>query len=331
LILVTGGAGFIGYHLLKNIGDQSQVLSLDSFSNYYSVELKKLRCRNIERDLGVSVVELDMVDSIELDKLFKENKIETVIHLAAQPGVRISPSKYSNYVNSNLLAFENLLQACVVNDVQNLIFASSSSVYGNHAKIPFSEEESFLRPRSYYGATKLSNEITARVVSERHGLRILGLRFFTVYGPWGRPDMAYTRVASALLNDEDFNLFGDGSVIRDFTYVSDVVKSVLKLTETLPTLKEGSFEILNIGGGKPVSLIEMIGEFENQLGKKLRILNRESNPSDVIKTHADWTKLHTICGDFPKTSLTEGIEETIAWAKDPEIKPKLKSWIQSVV
>jgi len=143
--------------------------------------------------------------------------------------------------------------------------------------------------------------------------------------------MAYTRVASALLNDEDFNLFGDGSVIRDFTYVSDVVNSILKLTETLPTLKEGSFEILNIGGGKPVSLIEMIGEFENQLGKKLRILNRESNPSDVIKTHADWTKLHTICGDFPKTSLREGIEETIAWAKDPEIRPKLKSWIQSVV
>ena len=331
MILVTGGAGFIGHHLLKAISRTSDVVSVDSFSDYYSVELKRLRCRKAEIDSEISVIDLDISRLSDVNEFFKSHEIETVIHLAAQPGVRLPPNEYSRYVNSNLLAFENLLQACVIHKVENLIFASSSSVYGNDASMPLSEDEKTLRPQSYYGATKLANEITARVVAERHGLRIFGLRFFTVYGPWGRPDMAYTRVISSLLNGEEFNLFGDGSVVRDFTYVDDVVASIQKLSEVIPSYNKGSFEILNIGGGKPASLREMIEEIESQVGKKLKVINRESNPSDVKETNADWTKLKAFCGDIPKTTLQAGMEQTISWAQDPEIQPKLKSWIHSVV
>ena len=331
MILVTGGAGFIGHHLLKAISRKSDVVSVDSFSDYYSVELKRLRCRKVEIDSEISVINLDISRLTDVNEFFKSHEIETVIHLAAQPGVRLPPNKYSSYVNSNLLAFENLLQACVTHKVENLIFASSSSVYGNDASMPLSEDEKILRPQSYYGATKLANEITARVVAHRHGLRIFGLRFFTVYGPWGRPDMAYTRVISSLLNGEKFNLFGDGSVVRDFTYVDDVVASIQKLSEVIPSYNKGSFEILNIGGGKPASLREMIEEIESQVGKKLKVINRESNPSDVKETNADWTKLNAFCGDIPKTTLQAGMEQTISWAQDPEIQPKLKSWIHSVV
>jgi UDP-glucuronate 4-epimerase len=331
LILVTGGAGFIGHHLLSFLKPKYDVVSVDSFSNYYSVDLKTLRCRNLEADTGVSVINLDLTHAHDLEKFLRSNEVKTVIHLAAQPGVRLPPNKFSDYVNSNLLAFENLLQSCVTHNIENLIFASSSSVYGNSARLPFSEDDTRLRPQSYYGATKLSNEITARVFAERYGVKIFGLRFFTVYGPWGRPDMAYTRVISALLNNDGFNLYGDSSIIRDFTFVSDVVMSIEKLIQVISKVSKGTFEILNIGGGRPASLQELIEEIESQVGRKLRVVRKNANPSDVRETCADWTKLNLFCGDIPKTTLKQGIKQTIEWARDPKVQPNLKSWIQSVI
>ena len=331
MILVTGGAGFIGYHLISALSLEHVVISIDSFSDYYSPELKQLRVKNLKTSTDVSVTQLDMRNHNELLHYMQKFNIETVIHLAAQPGVRLPANRFSNYVDSNIVAFENLLQACVQFDVKNVIFASSSSVYGNHAKIPLSENEVMLRPQSYYGATKLSNEITARVIAERYGMKIFGLRFFTVYGPWGRPDMAYTRVISSLINDDEFELFGDGSVVRDFTFVADVVESIKQLSKLLPKQIEGSFDIFNIGGGKPISLKRMIEVCESQLGRLLKTVIKSSNPNDVRETNADWLKLEGYCGNIPKTTLADGLRMTIDWALEPEIKLNLRKWIHSVL
>ena len=330
MILVTGGAGFIGFHLNSLLCQENEVSSIDSFSDYYSVDLKQMRSNELENTSRITVKNIDMCDVEALERVLDANPIKTVVHLAAQPGVRLRPEHYSKYVSSNVVAFENLMQACVKKNVKNIIFASSSSVYGNYAKVPLSETETNLLPESYYGATKLSNEITAKVMASRHGLRIFALRFFTVYGPWGRPDMAYTRIASALINDEDFRMFGDGTVVRDFTYVDDVVSTIQLLCKSIGNRDEGSFEVLNIGGGKPSSLREMIQEFERQAGRELKVAQYASNPSDMKITHADWTKLESFCGKIPRTPLSEGIERTFAWANDAKIRTKLRTWTTSV-
>lgn len=330
MILVTGGAGFIGFHLNSLLSQKTDVTSIDSFSDYYSVDLKQMRSKELEKTSKVKVNNVDMCDLGSLDRVFDDNQIDTIVHLAAQPGVRLQPEKYSKYIASNVVAFENLMQTCVTRNVKNIVFASSSSVYGNNATVPLSETETSLFPESYYGATKLSNEITSKVMASRHGLRIFALRFFTVYGPWGRPDMAYTRIASALINDDEFRMFGDGTVVRDFTYVDDVVSTIQLLCNSISKYDEGSFEVLNIGGGKPSSLLDMIKEFENQSGKELKVAQYASNPSDMKVTHADWTKLESFCGKIPSTSLIEGIKRTFAWANNDEISKKLRTWTQSV-
>lgn len=330
MFLVTGGAGFIGHHLTRRLALHNQVIVIDNMSSYYSLELKKMRVEQLVRNKNVVFIELDLNDQARLASLFRQYPISVVVNLAAQPGVRIPLKDYGKYVESNLNGFEVLMQTALNSGVSNVIFASSSSVYGDSSEYPLSEEQKVLNPKSYYGATKLCNEITARLYSSRHGLKIYGLRFFTVYGPWGRPDMAYFRIASAILNNEPFKLFGDGSVVRDFTFVDDVIESIERLSRKLTLSEPGTFELFNIGGGKPSSMKDLIREFEVQSGMKLQLELQEPNRNDVATTDADWNKLIQYSGFRPQISLSEGVALTLDWAKSKEIKMHLSSWAKSV-
>lgn len=330
MLLITGGAGFIGYHLSQHLSQKFPIVSIDNFSTYYSTELKRLRAKLLKLNENIVFKELDINDRIGLNRLFDEYDIEVVINLAAQPGVRLPVNSYWKYVNANLSGFETLMECAITNDVYNLIFASSSSVYGDSQSIPLTEGQSVLTPKSYYGVTKLCNELTARIYSTRHQLKSYGLRFFTVYGPWGRPDMAYFRIASALANNESFNVFGDGSVIRDFTYIDDVTESIDRLLEKLLRSNSPVYEILNVGGGKPSSLNELINEFENQSGKRLSIVYKASNVNDVKATDADWNKLIEFSGFRPRIGLEEGVSRILEWAHNIEVLPYLSGWVKSV-
>lgn len=329
-VLVTGGAGFIGSRValeLQSFGHS--VICVDNFNNYYPVDLKRLRVKEILEPVGVQIENVDLSNIIEVEKLFAKFDPQVVVHLAAQAGVRLSGSEMLNYVSSNLSAFGNILLAATSRNIEAFLYASSSSVYGDHAEVPFKESEKNLVPTSFYGASKLANEILAKSLIGKYRTRIRGLRFFTVYGPYGRPDMAYFRIATALVNKSKFDLFGDGGIKRDFTFVDDVARSVKLLIDQLLTQPPGFSDVVNLGGGRPVSMLDLIESMQKISSETLNysILSRHS--SDVSITSSDISYLQTLTEFVPEVTIEKGMSEVINWTRRPDIQGKLSGWIKA--
>lgn len=328
--IVTGSSGFVGAALTEKLLSLGwEVLGIDSHSDYYSVALKEARLMSLRRHANFRFVQADISSRIELDALVKKMAPKSIFHLAAQAGVRISPNQIHRYVESNLTGFSSVLQSAVVNEVPNFLFASSSSVYGDAAMIPYHEEELNLRPNSFYGATKLSNEILAKSLIPGSKTRARGMRFFTVYGPMGRPDMAYFRIISNLIAGSKFELFGDGKIERDFTFVDDCIEMIQLLETELSTHQSGYVDLVNIGGGHPTSMTELIRLTVDRLGKKLEFNQLESNPKDAAKTMANSELLIKLIGIKPSTPFDIGLNKTIDWALHHAKPQQLRTWVES--
>ena len=330
--LVTGAAGFIGSNLSARLAtSENEVLGVDNFNNYYSSDLKRLRVRNLLGPVGIRVEELDLVDNSSIRTLIHSYKPDCVIHLAAQPGVRIPISKSDYYVRNNLVAFTNVLQCVVESNVPNFLYASSSSVYGNSTDFPYNESNKKIVPISVYGATKLANEILAPAYISGSNTKARGMRFFTVYGPWGRPDMAYFRIIDSALNGTPFTKFGTGNVKRDFTFVDDITKAIESLAHELNERNSGYSDIVNIGGGSPYSLNDLIEIISKQIDLKICTSEVGSNPGDTEFTTADVGKLLELVGSKPEIDLEDGVRRTITWARQPEICSSLNDWAASTL
>jgi UDP-glucuronate 4-epimerase len=309
-VLVTGAAGFIGMHCAKRLlarGDE--VLGVDNLSPYYPVELKRDRLKVLAAK-GFRFQELDIANGDSLHRLFEEARPDRVLHLAAQPGVRYSLINPAAYVQANLVGFANILECCRRYPPRHLVFASSSSVYGNNSKLPWTETDNVDHPVSFYAATKKSNELMAHVYSHLHGIAATGLRYFTVYGPWGRPDMSPVLFASAIMEDKPISVFNGGDMQRDFTYIDDVVEGTLRVLD-----KPAPYAIYNIGNHAPVRLLDYIGVLERVLGKNARLEMKPMQPGDVKATYADTKALQAAVGFAPSTPLERGLELFAAWFK----------------
>ena len=330
-ILVTGAAGFIGSALCEQLMiSKHEVTAVDNFSDYYDVSLKRLRVKELLSPLSLEVLNLDICDQSKVEKIIASSNPEVVIHLAAQAGVRLSVSESRKYVDSNLVGFSNVLISTIEKKVPKFLYASSSSVYGDKAEIPYSETESNLHPSSFYGSTKLANELLVPTLVKNSATVARGLRFFTVYGPWGRPDMAYFRMIANAIVGTEFNFFGDGSIERDFTFVTDAVKSVVNLTLELESRKPGFSDVVNLGGGRPLSmnyLLEIVGSLT---GKKVSFERYDTNLIDARKTMSDPSYIQKLISSKPSTKLEAGISMTIDWASRNEISLNLDKWVKSV-
>jgi UDP-glucuronate 4-epimerase len=331
-ILVTGAAGFIGSHVLRSLKNLNlEVLGIDNFSSYYSTDYKILRLKSLDISLGKDVVECDIVNHNQIEEKVSSFKPDYIIHLAAQAGVRLGLADSNTYVLANVLGFQNIIRSSIESEVKGIVYASSSSVYGDSTPTPFKESSNLLRPKSLYGVTKLSNELFAEIQSKSHDLRFRGLRYFTVYGPWGRPDMAYFRVAAAALGQGAFTLFGDGLIKRDFTYIDDVVGNTVALLFDLAERDVKFNDIVNIGGGRPLEmnyLIELIsknGDFSPDIDKA------DASKLDSQTTMADNSYLKSILGELNFTDLERGVGNLMVWARNEEITQNLLKWIQSTV
>ncbi len=325
--LITGAAGFIGSHLFKALSetDHCKVVGVDSLTDYYSVELKKSRVSNFLRTKGNFEV-ADLSDRAVCKDLLERHRPTHVIHLAAQAGIRLPLDENGRYVRENLVSFVNIASESVSLKVGNFLYASSSSVYGSQSKVPFSESEAQLSPVSFYGLTKLFNEQIIENLARNSSTKFRGMRFFTVYGPWGRPDMAYFKLIANGLNNSEFKLNGDGNIKRDFTYIGDVVNSIFKLSVELEEHPIGYQDLVNIGGGKPVSMTELISEIEKALGSTIRVHKVEANSNDLPVTNASIEYQRKLIGSAPETSLAMGIRETVEWATKTEIRKFLTDW-----
>jgi len=330
-ILVTGAAGFIGSALCEQLVlSNHNVTAVDNFSNYYDVSLKRLRVKELLNPLNLEVLNLDICDQAKVEKIIVSSRPEAVIHLAAQAGVRLSIGDSRKYVDSNLVGFSNVLISTIENKIPRFLYASSSSVYGDKADIPYRESELNLHPNSFYGSTKLANELLVPTLVKNSETIARGLRFFTVYGPWGRPDMAYFRMIANVIAGAEFNFFGDGSIERDFTFISDAVGSVINLTLELEERKPGFSDVVNLGGGRPLSmnfLIELVGSIT---GRKVSFERFETNLNDARKTMSDASYIQNLIGSKPSTKLEDGISKTIEWASTNEISANLDKWVKSV-
>jgi UDP-glucuronate 4-epimerase len=309
-ILVTGAAGFIGFHLslhLKNRGDF--VIGLDNFNSYYDPELKKARAKILEEE-EIPVVHGDIQNTELIRRLLVENEITHVVHLAAQAGVRHSMTHPNDYVSANLQGFVSMLEACRPFPHLKFIYASSSSVYGLNKKIPFSVEDPTDEPANLYGATKKANELIAHSYHHLYKISVTGLRFFTVYGPWGRPDMAYFSFAKNIVEGKPIQVFNHGQMKRDFTYIDDIVKG------TTAAIDLGApCEIFNLGNNRPVELITMIQLLEKALGKKANMIMLPMQPGEVLETFADIEKSQKMLNFTPSTSIEEGLNQFVEWFK----------------
>ncbi len=330
--LVTGAAGFIGANLAARLAALGHdVVGIDSFNTYYSPELKLLRKKNLLDPHGINVHEFDLCDFHRTSQVVRDIKPDSIFHLAAQPGVRIPLGSSNLYVQNNLVAHANILQTAVECEVPNFLYASSSSVYGNSTADTFSEDDNSIQPISIYGATKLANEILTPAFVKRSNTRARGLRFFTVYGPWGRPDMAYFRLIEAAINGTNFTKFGGGEIKRDFTFVDDITSMIESLDRQLSETPKGHSDVVNIGGGKPYSLNDLIEIITTKSDSKLNMKLEESNPNDTKYTSANVEKLISLVGEKPEVDLNSGVSRTFAWANQPEVKQHLLEWIQSTI
>lgn len=328
--LVTGAAGFIGFHLSKRLLDEGcVVIGLDNLNDYYDVNLKKARLDIIQRYDKFKFMLADLQDKAALEKIFKEQKINIVVNLAAQAGVRYSITNPDVYIQSNIVGFLNVLEACRHNAIEHLIYASSSSVYGSNINMPFSTRHNVDHPISLYAATKKSNELMAHTYSHLYGLSTTGLRFFTVYGPWGRPDMALFLFADAIVNNKPIRVFNNGDMKRDFTYVDDIVEGIVRLLNNPPKENKGwdktkadpgtssaPYKVYNIGNNNPIDLIEFIETLEKKIGKKAQKEFLPLQDGDVPMTYADVDDLAEDIGFRPKTSVEIGVERFVNWYKD---------------
>ncbi|HZC80440.1 MAG TPA: NAD-dependent epimerase [Nitrospiraceae bacterium] len=326
-VLITGVAGFIGFHLGKRLlarGDE--VLGLDNLNDYYDVTLKEARLAQLKGQPGFRFYKLDLADREGLSRLFKEHEPEVVVNLAAQAGVRYSQQNPHAYINSNLLGFANILEGCRHFGIKHLVFASSSSVYGANTKMPFSVHDNVDHPVSLYGASKKANELMAHTYSHLYGLSATGLRFFTVYGPWGRPDMAYFVFTKAILEGRPIDVFNYGKMQRDFTYIDDIVEGVVRVLERPaepnakwsgdspdPGSSVAPYKLYNIGNNYPVELMHFIEVLEKHLGVKAVKNMLPMQPGDVPATYADVDDLMRDVGFKPSTPIEVGIERFVTW------------------
>jgi len=319
-VLITGAAGFIGMHVaLKFIKEGYDVIGLDNLNDYYSVELKKGRLEEIERKSDNfsgkwSFIKADIVHNITWSNLKKQN-INKVVHLAAQAGVRYSIENPNAYLETNITGFQKVLNFCVESKINHLIYASSSSVYGKDSIKPFKEYQSCNNPESYYAATKKCNELMAAVYYKTNNLSSIGLRFFTVYGPWGRPDMAPMLFAKAAIKNETIKVYNFGKQSRDFTYIDDIVEGVFLSSIKLWNESKQVIDLMNIGYGSPVNLMDFINLLENNLGIEIKRELVEAQKGDVEETFASVEKLYNFIGYKPKVPLNIGINKFVEWYK----------------
>jgi UDP-glucuronate 4-epimerase len=331
-ILVTGAAGFIGYHLSERlIARGDHVVGLDVINDYYDVRVKHGRLerlgldpREVEAKPGqvvsgknhlVRFIKLDLCDKAGIDALFAAEKFDGVINLAAQAGVRYSLTHPEVYAQSNIIGFLNILEACRFHPVKHLVYASSSSVYGSNTKVPFSTSDNVDHPVSLYAASKKANELMAHTYSHLFSVPTTGLRFFTVYGPWGRPDMALFLFTKAILEDRAIDVFNHGEMRRDFTYIDDIVEGVVRVLDHPPAATP-PYKVYNIGNSAPVKLMDFIEEIERQLGRKAKKNLLPLQPGDVPASHADVTDLMADLGYKPETKVKDGIAAFVKWYKD---------------
>ncbi|HIA18029.1 MAG TPA: NAD-dependent epimerase [Planctomycetaceae bacterium] len=329
-IMVTGTAGFIGFHLARRLLEQSiDVVGVDNLNPYYDVKLKKDRLAQLQDSPGFQFIRQDISERAEMAQLFGEQQCDKVVHLAAQAGVRYSLENPYAYTDSNLTGFINILEGCRATRVSHLVYASSSSVYGANARTPFSVQDSVGHPLSLYAATKRANELMAHSYSHLYDLPTTGLRFFTVYGPWGRPDMALYLFTQAILAGEPIQLFNEGRMKRDFTYIDDIVEGLLRVIDQPaqanpdwsgddpnPASSSAPYRLYNIGNQTPVSLDEFVKTLETCLGKTAIKELTAMQPGDVLETSADTSDLAADFGFQPRTSLSTGIERYVQWYRD---------------
>jgi len=326
-ILVTGAAGFIGYHLSERLlGAGDEVVGLDNLNDYYDPKLKEARLERLKKQKAFRFLRADLGDRTGVEKIWKEIQPEVVVHLAAQAGVRYSLTHPHAYARSNLEGMLDVLEACRAEKTGHLIFASSSSVYGLNQSMPFSERDNVDHPVSLYAATKKSNELMAHCYAHLYGIPCTGLRFFTVYGPWGRPDMAYYKFTRNILEGREIELYGDGKMQRDFTYVDDIVEGVVRLTRHPaqpnpnwsgknpdPATSPAPYRIYNIGNNQPVELGRFVAAIEAATGKKAKMVRKPMPPGDVVATAANVNDLEKAVGFRPQTSIEDGMKRFVEW------------------
>ena len=315
-ILITGSAGFIGYHVTKKILNKNiKVIGIDNINNYYDINLKKNRIKDLKKNKKFFFYKVDLSNYKKLDNIVKNKKIKIIIHLAAQAGVRYSIKNPRIYFKSNLEGFFNILEISRHNNIKHLIYASTSSVYGDSKKFPLSEINRTDQPLSFYAATKKSNEVMAHSYSYIYKLPCTGVRFFTVYGPFGRPDMALFKFTKNILNNHPIELYNKGNHFRDFTYVDDIVDGIYSLIKK-QSKKSIPYEIFNIGNGTPKKLLDYLKYIEKNLKKISKTKRLPLQVGDIVKTHSNINKLKKYTGYKPKTNIKIGIEKFIEWYKD---------------
>ncbi len=329
-IIVTGSAGFIGFSLSTKLLDLGfNVIGIDNHNNYYDPKIKQDRCIRLEEYSNYKHYKADLCDNEALHEIFENHKPNKVVNLAAQAGVRYSMENPLAYINSNIVGFANILENCREQKIEHLVYASTSSVYGANTKMPFSEHDSVNHPLSVYAASKKSNELMAHSYSYLYKLPTTGLRFFTVYGPWGRPDMALFKFTKAILNEKPIDVFNFGNHTRDFTYIDDIVEGIIKILDSPATMNidwdsnapdpansKAPWRIYNIGNNKPVKLMDYINALEKALGKKAKINLKPLQPGDVPDTFANVDNLKNNFNYKPSTSVTQGVINFIEWYKN---------------
>lgn len=341
--LITGVAGFIGFYVCKRLLQDNtdiEIVGIDNLNSYYDVNLKFGRLQELGIDNQIEInkykessnterfkfIQMDLSDSDSIKKLFEVEKFDVVVNLAAQAGVRYSIKNPKAYIQSNIDGFLNILEGCRHNGIKHLVYASSSSVYGLNAKVPFSENDSIAHPVSLYAATKKANELMAHSYSHLYQIPSTGLRFFTVYGPWGRPDMSPFLFTDAILNNRSIKIFNNGNMLRDFTYIDDIVDGVINVINQAPTSSDqwdninsdpasssAPYRIYNIGNSKPIQLMDFISAIENAIGVESKKEFLPMQQGDVYQTYADTTALQNDLGFMPKTDLNEGVKKTVDW------------------
>lgn len=329
-ILVTGAAGFVGFHLSKRLCQRGDtVVGIDNLNDYYDVNIKKSRLEQLSQFPNFTFIKLDLADRDGIANLFKEQQFDKVANLAAQAGVRYSLTNPHAYMDSNIIGFCNILEGCRHNQVKHLVYASSSSVYGANTNYPFSENNNIDHPVALYAASKKANEAMAHSYAHLYQLPCTGLRFFTVYGPWGRPDMALFKFVKNILEDKPIDVFNHGDMYRDFTYIDDIIEGVVRAIDHPaepnpnwsgdhpdPATSYAPWRVYNIGNGNPVKLMDFIAAIEDKLGKKAELNLLPMQPGDVPKTAADTRNLEHDLGYKPQIGINEGIDKFVNWYCD---------------